>query len=246
MFKKLKKKIFSSSIFRYFYFKYLSNKFGLNLDFESNKEALHILREVFVKGVYSKYFPIKGKATVVDIGAHFGYFSMYAYKSSTTDTQIYAFEPSSKNFNILKNNIINAHAQHVTPVNKAVTATDEIVKLSLFNHQNNSIFSDYISTENVDNEEVQGISLTSIFSNFNINKIDFLKMDCEGAEYEILLNTPKHILDKISIINMELHDMSTQGYDAKMLLSHLAAAGFKPECTTADVGSVNAIYYFTK
>ncbi|MBK9744210.1 MAG: FkbM family methyltransferase [Saprospiraceae bacterium] len=71
-------------------------------------------------------------------------------------------------------------------------------------------------------------------------------MDCEGAEYEILLNTPKHILDKISIINMELHDMSTQGYDAKMLLSHLAAAGFKPECTTADVGSVNAIYYFTK
>ncbi|MBK8887842.1 MAG: FkbM family methyltransferase [Saprospiraceae bacterium] len=83
----------------------------------------------------------------MDIGAHFGYFSLYAYKSSTTDTQIYAFEPSSKNFNILKNNIKNVHAQQVTPVNKAVTATDEIVKLSLFNHQNNSIFSDYISTE---------------------------------------------------------------------------------------------------
>ncbi|MBK6668114.1 MAG: FkbM family methyltransferase [Saprospiraceae bacterium] len=83
------------------------------------------------------------------------------------------------------------HAQQVTPVNKAVVGKDEIVKLSLFNHQNNSIFSDYISTENVDNDEVQGISLTSIFSNFNIDKIDFLKMDCEGAEYEILLNTPQ-------------------------------------------------------
>lgn len=38
-----------------------------------------------------------------------------------------------------------------------------------------------------------------------LSSVDFLKMDCEGAEYEIIKKTPKNILSKIKFIALEYH-----------------------------------------
>jgi FkbM family methyltransferase len=52
---------------------------------------------------------------------------------------------------------------------------------------------------------VMTITLEDIFKKENLNHCDFLKMDCEGSEYEILFNTKPEILRKISNIFLEYH-----------------------------------------
>ncbi len=58
----------------------------------------------------------------------------------------------------------------------------------------------------MDEKEINTITLQNIFEKYKIEKIDFLKMDCEGAEFEIVMNTPSIILDKIQKISMEIHE----------------------------------------
>lgn len=71
----------------------------------------------------------------------------------------------------------------------------KLMKLNLkINHSSNVDF-------NI--EEVK--SLENIFSNKNIRKCNFLKIDCEGCEYDLLLKSDKVTLQKIKYIAMEAH-----------------------------------------
>lgn len=56
-----------------------------------------------------------------------------------------------------------------------------------------------------------------------------LKLDCEGSEYEILLNTPKEELRRFSTIYLEIHELPNPRYrmQGKMLLKHIESLGFK-------------------
>jgi hypothetical protein len=53
---------------------------------------------------------------------------------------------------------------------------------------------------------VPGYSLATVFEKCGITKCDLMKLDCEGAEYEILFTAPEAILQRIDRIVMEYHD----------------------------------------
>jgi len=55
---------------------------------------------------------------------------------------------------------------------------------------------------------VETIALKDFFDGNGISKVDFLKIDCEGAEYEILYNCPQDVLRKIGKISMEYHNLN--------------------------------------
>ncbi|MDP3790211.1 MAG: FkbM family methyltransferase, partial [Candidatus Omnitrophota bacterium] len=71
--------------------------------------------------------------------------------------------------------------------------------------------------------EIDTVSLSDIFDDNGLSHCDFLKMDCEGAEYEILYNTPLEYLKRIKSISMEYHDNG----DISGLASFLEENGFK-------------------
>ena len=54
--------------------------------------------------------------------------------------------------------------------------------------------------------QVQAQSLTTLFDKLDIQHCDLMKLDCEGAEYEILFHTPDVVLQCIERIVMEYHD----------------------------------------
>ena len=54
--------------------------------------------------------------------------------------------------------------------------------------------------------EINSISLKDIISQYNISKIDLLKMDCEGCEYEVLQNIDEKTISLIDNIILEFHD----------------------------------------
>ena len=64
-------------------------------------------------------------STVLDLGAHHGYFSLLAARWVGKEGKVYAFEPAPENFQILKKNIEFNQFTNVLPVNKAVSDTDK-------------------------------------------------------------------------------------------------------------------------
>lgn len=72
---------------------------------------------------------------------------------------------------------------------------------------------------------IRTIPLQSVIEDNRLERIDFLKMDCEGAEYEILLNTPLEILRSINKMSIECHCHPT--YSIKDLKVFLEKIGFR-------------------
>jgi len=76
-----------------------------------------------------------------------------------------------------------------------------------------------------DTEPVKTVSLESFLDQQRINRVDYLKMDCEGAEWDIILQSPQHVLARIMHIELEYH--AIDGHPRPdALLDRLRASGF--------------------
>lgn len=61
-----------------------------------------------------------------------------------------------------------------------------------------------------DGSHVEGISLATLMERFRLSQIDLLKLDIEGAEFELLETTPDAVLRAISQITVEFHDFQAR------------------------------------
>lgn len=132
----------------------------------------------------------------VDIGANCGIATIILAKQNPLST-IYSYEPDKNLFNILVKNIELNNLKNVKPYNIAITKSG-IDKLLLTLHPSysggNTTNSDIDSMKSFFNKEiisyyVDCISLDEIIIQNNINEVELLKIDCEGAEYDILYNS---------------------------------------------------------
>ena len=163
----------------------------------------------------------------MDIGGHIGAFAVSAALRAANG-KIYAFEPFAGNYAFLKKNIELNNLKNVIPLNIAV-ASDSKGRTLFLAKMNSSAHS--LTKKSGNFVKVPSISLEQFFRERNIEKCDFLKMDCEGAEYDILLSTGGETLRKIKQINMEYHLPSFFGAGSPdlfpKLISHLKNAGFE-------------------
>jgi FkbM family methyltransferase len=223
---KIKSKIIKLLKLDYFYLLYINKKYNISLNFYDNKDGIHILREIFSKNAYSSYFPNNKTPSILDIGGHYGFFSIYAAIKCNFKAKIWSLEPSKNNFDILLKNLNSAKFQNIVPFNLALSGSSGIRNLNLGRPQNHSLYDSYIDGL-TSIEIINSISLDDFMNNHSIENIDFMKLDCEGSEYEILLNTSLATLAKIKVISMELHDMRHCGYKAFDLINYLESSGFK-------------------
>lgn len=196
---------------------------GLRLDYRLNKAGIDVLKGVFIDREYADYFPFSESATIVDAGGHFGYFTLFAARHTAPDSRIFVLEPSPRNFRVLKKNlqrnkVENAVAFPMGMAGKTGTA-------NLFLHANT--YNDSTSSPSEKLEAVEVISLGDFLESRKISFVDFLKLDCEGAEYDILLNTPQEIFDKIKTISLEFHEVAPGGYTPNQLAIFLKQKGFQ-------------------
>lgn len=155
-----------------------------------------------------KSYPVTnehGKSIAVDVGANIGGFSMAYHK--VFDKIIY-FEANPETFKIAQSNLKSY--SNVIGYNYAVS--DEPNKIiPLFNHLNKDNGSVTCSPSVIKSKhpewndiigEIHTISINEIYDMIGGEMIDYLKMDCENSEYEILLNKD---LSRIKYIAMEIH-----------------------------------------
>ncbi|MCH7500668.1 MAG: FkbM family methyltransferase [Nitrospinae bacterium] len=74
---------------------------------------------------------------------------------------------------------------------------------------------------------VNRVTLEDIFETYGLERYDFLKMDCEGAEYDIFYNCPDGILARIDQIAMEVHHGAEPGRNTDALERFFNDKGFK-------------------
>lgn len=140
------------------------------------------------------------ESTVIDIGAHIGIFSVFVSKKAK---KIFAFEPVSENFDLLKQNIqLNNLEDKINIFNVAVSDKKETLKiyLSKINTAGHSIY------KNSDEYTyAQTVTLQEIFDKNSIEICDLLKIDTEGSEYKILFGLPQNYFKRIKRIHLEHH-----------------------------------------
>lgn len=118
---------------------------------------------------------IKKGGLVLDIGANIGYYTLLMSKMVGESGKVYAFEPESKNFEILQKNI------KLNNINNVV-----IEKLALSDKVGRSFIalSEDSGQHRLSDSGLE-IQTTTIDTYFGNKKIDFIKMDAEGSEYKI-------------------------------------------------------------
>jgi FkbM family methyltransferase len=130
---------------------------------------------------------IKKGDVVIDIGANIGYYTLIFANLVGKEGKVFAFEPSPDNFALLQKNIeINGY-QNAKLEQMAVSNKSGKTKLYLTsNPADNRIYDLYDNSNSV---EVVTIRMDDYFSNYN-GKIDFIKMDIQGAEWAAIQGMP--------------------------------------------------------
>jgi FkbM family methyltransferase len=179
----------------------------------------HDVITLFVVLVREDYGHFPPGGTVVDIGANLGAFALYAARCGAKT--VLAYEPNGAAFRCLQRNVeANGLSGTVQPQQLAVSAiAGQNVKIPFAPSVYNRIAAE---DESGELETVRTTSLAEILARDAAQGVDLLKLDCEGAEYDILFGAAPSDMRRIREIRMEYHS----GRDTE-LKAHLLNAGFK-------------------
>ncbi len=184
------------------------------------------LAEVFVR---RRYGTVDRFRTIVDVGANVGSFAVYAAQSSP-GARIFCYEPEEENFlRLTKNLSINGLEGRVTAFQSAVGSSIGPRKLTLRVSQCNA-FDDL--RDGASYQVVACTTLQDIRREHNLETLDLLKMNCEGAEYEILGACSRADYDGILNIRLEYHNLDAVSRNGESLRRHLEARGYRVERVT--------------
>ena len=177
---------------------------GARFSVRVNTSDRFIVWEIWKARVYDDVrLPIRAGDVVVDIGAHIGAFAVRAARLAHRG-QVYAYEASSNNYALLTENrqlngLENLHIEEQRGIRPA--RHDALLPAA----GNGALGSLMQSTADF-MEQVQAIPFADIIAEHDIERIDLLKVDVEGAEYDILLNCPDDMLAKVQRVVMEYHE----------------------------------------
>ena len=175
-------------------------------------------KEIFVDQFYD--FPnTKSSPIIFDCGANIGTSCLF-YKIMYPNAKILAFEADPAICNVLSDNV-NAFSMNVELVGAAVWNKDGEIELNIEGADGASV----VAVNNSSNlTKVKSVRLRDWITRYSL--IDFLKMDIEGAEYEVIMDC-KEVLHKINYLFVEYHSIAGQPQNLDEILSTISSAGFR-------------------
>ena len=204
---------------------------GVSIRAPSMEPLLEIFREVWVD---RRYMPVgfrvpRGHA-IIDIGAHVGTFTLCA-AAENPEARVIALEPSALVCEFLRRNVAAAGKTNVTILECACGGrSGEAMLYGRGVEAMNSLYDvDSYGSSFCALTRVPVISLDDLFERLEVRNCGLLKLDCEGAEYDILLSASRSTLLKVTSISMEYH-VGLNSHTPGELAGTLNSVGFRVEC----------------
>lgn len=190
--------------------------------------------------------------TVLDIGANFGWFSTAFAKKTGSIGRVIAFEPVPNTYQHLIENLrLNSLESAVSTHNIALGNTTGTIDIHVFSDKGHG-FSSISSLGESDFELIKTkiTKLDDFIQEHDIQRVNFIKCDVEGAELSVLQGGTKLLQsDKPPILLIELNDETSQacGYSAKdiwQLLTSLGYDGFYSIVNGNKIRKINEVSEF--
>jgi FkbM family methyltransferase len=187
-------------------------KYGYKVYCPINKEDLIIMSRH--EDEIIRYFNTKQGDIVVDVGAHIGRYTIIASKRVGENGKVIAIEAHPGNYEMLNRNIELNGLTNITTLNYAVYSKETKIKLFLPDEKSNhTIYNTLIPTRAKDGEkfvEVNANTLDNLLQQNGISQeVNWIKIDVEGAEYEVLkgahdtISNSKNIAFLVEVHNIE-------------------------------------------
>jgi FkbM family methyltransferase len=172
----------------------------------ANHPLLQMAEEIFHARLYTPDgWDLQAGGVVVDIGANIGVFSLLAAERQSS--RVFAFEPYPENIRFLKQNVSANRMMNVTICESAVSDLSGWQRLYVnTNPAGHSLYVTSAVDGGPDDVRIPTTTLPEIMDTNHLDRVDFLKIDCEGSEGAILLSTPADYLKRIGRLAIEFHD----------------------------------------
>ncbi len=190
----------------------------INFDFFVPDAASFLgqFKEIFVEEIF-KFISNKPDPIIYDCGSNIGLSCLY-FKLLYPKAKITAFEADPNIFSFLCKNLEKNRIQNVRTVNKAVWDNDGTIDFGTDGADGGSV---YLNTNRI---KVESIKLSDWLK--KETTIDFLKLDIEGAELEVLLDCQDTLKNAINVF-IEYHSWNGQEQKLDKILDVLTKSGFR-------------------
>lgn len=194
--------------------------FGSQISFPDGYWFLHSMKEIFVEEVY-RFQGRKADPFIIDCGANIGLSVIY-FKRLFPKSKIIAFEPDGSIFEMLKKNVGAFNYEDVQLINKGLWKKETSLSFlaegtlggRVIDSSTGSIRPDIISIDTVR------------LKDYLYEEVDFLKIDIEGAEYEVLLDCADS-LKNVHFLFVEYHSTANESQKLHEILSIISRSGFR-------------------
>ena len=165
---------------------------------------------------------IKPGMVVLDVGANMGYYTLLSAKLMKGTGKIYAFEPTSGGFKRLKTNISLNNFNNIKIENIGLSNENKKIKAKI----RHSWKLDGLVEPKEDN--INMMKLDDYLQKNKINKVNFIKIDVDGYEYEVLKGAEKTLKKDKPVLCLEMGDYEGKnpGYSRQEIISLLNSLNY--------------------
>lgn len=177
---------------------------------------------------------------VVDVGANIGVFTRWAYMEGAS--KVISFEPDKRYFKLLK---LNSDPRTIL-FNAAVSDSVGEIRIHESPHLGGTTI--FPISDEINGYNVRTYTLDYLFEVGLVDKIDFLKVDIEGAEIKAFDGISDENLNKVGVIAMEYHHAHLK-YDEELrtrFIERLNKLGFNSFIQFLGVNNALQMIYFSK
>lgn len=179
-------------------------------------EAYHEYKDMFINEIYA-FHPQNNNPVIIDGGAYIG-FSVIWFLTKYPNAKVIAFECDPDILTQFKSNLERNQLNHqVEIVPRALASSEKILEFYKSGDDAGSLF----------NKTDKKITVeTCLLSQYLDQKVDLLKLNIEGAEFEVLEEC-RTKLKNVSEIIIEFHSFASQEQKLDILLKILKEEGFR-------------------
>lgn len=196
-------------------------------------------RQIFMYGVYrveEKHRDVmlarvrKGD-TILDVGAHIGYYTLSFAKRAGVTGRVFAFEPSTPTYERLLENISLNDLPNIFPVKAAASDRAGNATINLAAGGNTGSTSLHFDSGAVGSERVETIAIDDFLTRHAIDEVNLIKIDVEGHELQVLKGLRRTLAAPASkapdlFVEVNENTLRSATTPVEAIFDELAAAGY--------------------